>query len=167
MNHKPVKITVATVTYNAVGVLQRTLDSVAAQNYAHVEHLIIDGNSHDGTLALFQHYQENNSRAGVIHEVNAISEPDRGIYDAMNKALAMATGDYIVFLNAGDVFHSPDVLTRIAAAAGGMPAVIYGNTDIVDVSCATAALHRRAASRGTASCTECSCATRHSSHAAT
>ena len=50
----------------------------------------------------------------------------------MNKALAMATGDYIVFLNAGDVFHSPDVLTRIAAAAGGMPAVIYGNTDIVD-----------------------------------
>ena len=82
MNHKPVKITVATVTYNAVGVLQRTLDSVAAQNYAHVEHLIIDGNSHDGTLALFQHYQENNSRAGVIHEVNAISEPDKGIYDA-------------------------------------------------------------------------------------
>ena len=76
MNHKPVKITVATVTYNAVGVLQRTLDSVAAQDYAHVEHLIIDGNSHDGTLALFQHYQENNSRAGVIHEVNAISEPD-------------------------------------------------------------------------------------------
>ena len=132
MNHKPVKITVATVTYNAVGVLQRTLDSVAAQDYAHVEHLIIDGNSHDGTLALFQHYQENNSRAGVIHEVNAISEPDKGIYDAMNKALAMATGDYIVFLNAGDVFHSPDVLTRIAAAAGGMPAVIYGNTDIVD-----------------------------------
>ena len=88
MNHKPVKITVATVTYNAVSVLQRTLDSVAAQNYAHVEHLIIDGNSHDGTLALFQHYQANNSRAGVIHEVNAISEPDRGIYDAMNKALA-------------------------------------------------------------------------------
>ena len=58
MNHKPVKITVATVTYNAVGVLQRTLDSVAAQNYAHVEHLIIDGNSHDGTLALFQHFQK-------------------------------------------------------------------------------------------------------------
>ena len=135
MNHKPVKITVATVTYNAVGVLQRTLDSVAAQDYAHVEHLIIDGNSHDGTLALFQHYQENNSRAGVIHEVNAISEPDKGIYDAMNKALAMATGDYIVFLNAGDRLHGPDTLQKAFAPLAGtspLPAVVYGETDLVD-----------------------------------
>ena len=66
MNHKPVKITVATVTYNAVGVLQRTLDSVAAQNYAHVEHLIVDGNSQDGTMELVHHYQGRNSNAARI-----------------------------------------------------------------------------------------------------
>lgn len=132
MTHNPIKITVATVTYNAVNVIDRTLASVAEQDYPCVEHIIVDGNSHDGTMAAFQRYQEHNSRADVRHEVNAVSEPDKGIYDAMNKALGMATGDYIVFLNAGDVFHSPDVLSRIAACAGEKPAVIYGNTDIVD-----------------------------------
>lgn len=128
----PVKITVATVTRNAAAELKRTLDSVASQDYAHVEHIIIDGNSQDDTLALFHHYQESNSRAAVRHEVSALSEPDKGIYDAMNKALAMATGGYIVFLNAGDTFHSPAVLSRIAAETHGSPAVIYGDTDIVD-----------------------------------
>ena len=132
MKHAPVKITVATVTYNAVNVIDRTLASVAEQDYPYVEHIIVDGNSHDGTLTAFQRYQEHNSRASVRHEVNAVSEPDKGIYDAMNKALGMATGEYIVFLNAGDVFHSPRVLSNIAACAVERPAVIYGNTDIVD-----------------------------------
>lgn len=127
----PVKITVATVTYNAVNVVERTLTSVATQDYPYVEHLIIDGNSHDGTLAIFQRYQEKNSRTNVPHEVNAISEPDKGIYDAMNKALKMATGDYVVFLNAGDTFHDSYVLSHIAHCAETNPAVIYGNTDIV------------------------------------
>lgn len=128
---KPIKFTVATVTYNAAHVIERTLHSVEEQDYPHVEHLIIDGNSHDGTLAAFMRYQERNSQ-NPIHEVNAISEADRGIYDAMNKALDMATGDFIIFLNAGDKFHSPHTLSQAAAAATGNDGVIYGHTDIVD-----------------------------------
>lgn len=128
---KPVKFTVATVTYNAAEVIKRTLDSVEEQDYPYVEHIIVDGNSHDGTIAEFMHYQERNARE-ARHEVYAVSEPDKGIYDAMNKALKMATGDFIVFLNAGDRFHSPDVLSRIAAHAGKDTGVVYGDTDIVD-----------------------------------
>ena len=125
-----IKFTVATVTYNAAAVIKRTLDSVGEQDYPYVEHLVIDGNSHDGTVAEFLHYQERNARE-ARHEVNAVSEPDKGIYDAMNKALAMATGDFIIFLNAGDRFHSPDVLSRIAACADGDTGVISGDTDTV------------------------------------
>ncbi len=128
---KPVKFTVATVTYNAADVIKRTLDSVEEQDYPYVEHIIVDGNSHDGTLAEFLHYQERNARE-ARHEVNAISEPDKGIYDAMNKALQMATGDFIIFLNAGDKFHAPDVLSKVAACANEDTGVIYGDTDIVD-----------------------------------
>lgn len=130
--NKPAKITVATVTYNAADVIERTIESVEEQDYPHVEHLIIDGNSHDGTLTAFLHYQERNARKPGSHEVNAVSEPDKGIYDAMNKALRMATGDFIVFLNAGDKFHSPHVLSQIAACANDNVGVIYGETDIVD-----------------------------------
>lgn len=140
----PVKITVATVTYNAAALIERTLESVERQTYPHVEHLIIDGNSHDGTLTAFMHYQERNARGASSHEVAAVSENDRGIYDAMNKALAMATGDYIVFLNAGDTFHSPDVLARIAACAADDVGVICGDTDIVD-SAGRFLRHRRLA----------------------
>ncbi len=130
-----IKITVATVTYNAAREIGRTIRSVETQDYPYVEHLIIDGNSHDGTLELVHHYQERNSVARVPHEVNCLSEPDKGLYDAMNKAIDMATGRYIVFLNAGDCFHAPDTLTRIAAVAAASPeapAVIYADTNLVD-----------------------------------
>ena len=69
-----IKFTVATVTYNAANVIKRTLDSVEEQDYPYVEHLMIDGNSHDGTVAEFLHYQERNARE-ARHEVNAVSEP--------------------------------------------------------------------------------------------
>ena len=126
------KITVATVTYNAVDVIERTLESVEEQDYPHVEHIIVDGNSHDGTIEAVMHYQERGSREGHPHEIAAISEPDRGIYDAMNKALKAATGDFIVFLNAGDKFPSPTTLSSVAALIDDDTAVIYGDTDIVD-----------------------------------
>lgn len=140
MSEPPLKITVATVTYNAAAQIGRTIASVEAQDYPHVEHLIIDGNSQDDTLAAVHHYQERNSVASVQHEINCLSEPDDGLYDAMNKALDMATGDYIVFLNAGDTLHSPTTLSHVAAVArqaktgrrGKLPAVIYGDTDLVD-----------------------------------
>ena len=128
----PLKMTVATVTYNAADLLERTLRSVESQTYPFVEHLIIDGNSTDGTLALLHHYQERNSQRELPHEIEIISENDNGLYDAMNKALQMATGDYILFLNAGDKLHSTETLQKAAALGGEGVGVIYGDTDIVD-----------------------------------
>ncbi len=132
----PLKITIATVTWNAASLIERTIHSVEQQTYAHVEHLIVDGNSSDNTLQLVHHYQERNSRAQVRHEIVCISEPDRGLYDAMNKALSMATGHYILFLNAGDTLHTANTLAQVAEAAQTtaptLPAVIYGHTHLVD-----------------------------------
>lgn len=128
------KITIATVTYNAAGLLERTLRSVAGQTYASIEHLIIDGNSTDDTLSLLHRYQELNTLAEHPHEISILSENDNGLYDAMNKALQMATGDYILYLNAGDKLHSDDIIERAVTAAACRPAVIYGDTFIVDNS---------------------------------
>ncbi len=131
----PLKITVATVTYNAEALIARTIKSVEQQTYAHIEHVIVDGNSQDETLQHVHHYQERNSVAAIHDEIVCISEPDEGLYDAMNKAIDLATGDYIVFLNAGDCFHSPDTLAKVAQAAqeaASLPAVIYGDTNLVD-----------------------------------
>ncbi|MBO7067203.1 MAG: glycosyltransferase [Bacteroidaceae bacterium] len=128
-------ITIATVTYNAEATLQRTLDSVMSQDYARIEHLIIDGLSTDKTLSLVQRYVEQNNNR---HQIRLSSEPDEGLYDAMNKALVQATGEYIVFLNAGDKLHSQDTISKVVECAGwrkgnnGNPAILYGETDLVD-----------------------------------
>lgn len=145
-----IKFTIATVCYNAGKLLQRTIASVEAQDYPAVEHLIVDGNSCDETLAHIHHYQERNSRSAVQHEIVCRSEPDKGLYDAMNKALGLATGHYVLFLNAGDKFHSPSTLSDIATQLrsayvaeneedskrpipiSNLPAVVYGHTDLVD-----------------------------------
>ena len=121
------RISIITITYNAARSLPRTLDSVASQTYPHVEHLIVDGASSDDTLSIAQRYQ-----ASSRHDVVVQSEPDGGLYDAMNKGLHKATGDYLVFLNAGDTLPRPDTLEVVAAHAASRPAVIYGDTDIVD-----------------------------------
>lgn len=126
------KITVATVIWNPGELLQRTLDSVAQQDYPHLQHVVVDGRSTDSTLETLHHYQEQNSLRAVPYEIDMLSEPDNGLYDAMNKAIGMAKGEYIVFLNAGDKFHSPSTLSAVAQCAEGQPAVIYGNTDVVD-----------------------------------
>lgn len=129
-----ISITVITVTYNAERVIERTIESVLRQRHAAIEHLIIDGASKDKTLTLARSYKERSDRANNGHQVNIVSEPDHGIYDAMNKGLKLATGDYVVFLNAGDTFHSDNTLVSISQLADSnpRPAVIYGNTDIVD-----------------------------------
>lgn len=134
------KFTIATVTYNAAALIERTIHSVELQNYPAVEHLIVDGNSHDDTLTHIHHYQERNSRAAVRHEIVCSSEPDEGLYDAMNKAIEMATGQYILFLNAGDTLPAADTLTRVAQAImqsrskanGVWPAIAYADTNMVD-----------------------------------
>lgn len=130
-----IKISVITCTYNAARELQRTVDSVLEQSYAKVEHLIIDGQSKDATLDIARRYKNESDEAAQGHEVVLLSESDNGLYDAMNKALRMATGDYLVYLNAGDIFPSDNTLEMVADSVGEdetLPAVLYGDTDIVD-----------------------------------
>ena len=121
------KISIITVTYNADSVLKRTLDSVKAQSWQQIEHLIIDGASKDETISMAETY-----KAQCPYEVVILSEPDKGLYDAMNKGLRLATGDYLVFLNAGDTLHAADTLETIVRSAQPLPGVLYGDTAITD-----------------------------------
>ena len=116
-------ISVITVTYNAAKELPATLESLAAQTFSDFEHLIIDGASSDDTLAIARK---------MSPKARIVSEPDKGLYDAMNKGLRTAKGDYILFLNAGDAFHAPDSLQAYADAAGPDVDIIYGDTIVVD-----------------------------------
>ncbi len=130
-----IRITYVTITYNAAKVLQRTLDSVLAQDYPNIEHLIIDGASTDDTLKIVDDYIARSNAAENGHQIQVSSEPDKGIYDAMNKGLRSMTGDYVCYLNAGDFLPATDTASRIAQqveASGNTPAVLYGDTDIVD-----------------------------------
>lgn len=130
-----IKFTIVTCTFNAEHELQRTLDSVFHQSYADVEHLILDGLSSDRSVEMAQTYKQRSDEARTGHEVVVCSERDSGLYDAMNKGIARATGDYIVFLNAGDTFPSEATLEHIAHSIGdgeALPGVIYGDTDIVN-----------------------------------
>ena len=130
-----IKFTIVTCTFNAEHELQRTLDSVFRQSYADVEHLILDGLSHDRSVEMAQTYRQRSDEARTGHEVVVCSERDSGLYDAMNKGIARAAGDYIVFLNAGDTFPSEATLEHIAHSIGdgeALPGVIYGDTDIVN-----------------------------------
>ncbi len=129
-----IKFSIITCTFNAAGVLQRTLDSVRHQTYGDVEHIIIDGLSKDDTVKMATAYKEKSAKDETEHEITIISEKDSGLYDAMNKGIRHATGTYIVFLNAGDAFPKDDTLENIAASlADGetLPGVLYGDTDIV------------------------------------
>ena len=124
--HNP-KFSIVTVTYNAGKVLEDTIQSVVSQTYQQIEYLIVDGGSKDNTLNIANQYK------GHIHRI--ISEPDKGLYDAMNKGIRMATGDYLCFLNAGDKLHGSDTLQLVADSLEELkelPDVIYGETAIVD-----------------------------------
>lgn len=102
------KITIITVCFNAAATIKKTLDSIASQTYPNIEHIVIDGNSNDGTLEIL--------RANETQFSTLLSEPDNGVYDAMNKGLRIATGDIIGFLNADDFFSHQHVVSRIASA---------------------------------------------------
>lgn len=132
-----IKFTIITCTYNAASVLQPTLDSIREQTWGQIEHLIIDGASKDDTLRLAEAYRQRSEAEETEHDIRIISEPDRGLYDAMNKGLRMATGDYVVFLNAGDSLPNANTLEIISndvneRSDGKLPAVLYGDTNIVD-----------------------------------
>lgn len=124
--HLTPRFTIITVTYNAGKVLDDTIQSVISQTYHHIEYIIVDGASKDNTLQVIDRYRNR------IQKV--ISEPDHGLYDAMNKGMKWATGDYICFLNAGDSFHEDDTLLRMVHSIHGneLPDILYGETAIVD-----------------------------------
>lgn len=118
------KISIVTVAYNAAATIADTLASVAAQTGADLEHIVVDGASKDATMAIVAAHEHSRLRW--------ISEPDRGLYDAMNKGIAMATGDYIGFLNADDFFCRVDAVHRIATRATSRPDAVSFGIAIVD-----------------------------------
>lgn len=125
-NHPTPKFSVITVCYNAEATLEDTIQSVISQTYHHVEYIIVDGASKDRTLDIVNRYRD---RIAVV-----VSEPDKGLYDAMNKGIRLATGDYLCFLNAGDSFHEDDTLQQMVHSIHTLqlPDVLYGETELVD-----------------------------------
>lgn len=124
MNIKTPKISVITVVYNGELLIKKTIQSVLNQTYDNVEYLIIDGESKDKTIEIVQEYKE--------QITNWISEPDKGLYDAMNKGLKMATGDFVLFMNAGDAFYSEKVLENAFAKYDAETDVLYGEVMMVN-----------------------------------
>lgn len=113
------KVSVVTVNFNMAAELARTFDSVLAQDYANLEYVVIDGGSSDGSREIIERYGPRLSYW--------ISEPDRNLYDGMNKGVAAATGDWVLFMNAGDRFAAPDVLTRIFSVPHEGADILYGH----------------------------------------
>lgn len=99
------KISIITVCYNAIDYLQITIESVLSQTYKEIEHIIIDGGSNDGSVDLLKKYS---------HLNKVVSEPDNGIYDAMNKGIKLVTGEWVLFLNAGDRLYNCDTIDSLA-----------------------------------------------------
>lgn len=117
------KISIITVVFNGEKVLQRTIDSILYQNFKDIEYIIIDGNSKDRTKEIIEGNKNTISKW--------ISEPDNGLYDAMNKGLRMANGEYILFLNAGDQFYENNTISKIFELNYDAD-IYYGETMIVD-----------------------------------
>jgi glycosyltransferase involved in cell wall biosynthesis len=117
------KISVITITYNAEAVLERTLRSVLMQSYPHKEYILIDGNSKDKTIEIIKRN---------AHYIDFwLSEPDTGIYDAMNKGIAQASGDYLIFMNAGDTFYEDTTLEKIFIE-NTQADIYYGEAQMID-----------------------------------
>lgn len=118
------KLTIITVTFNAQNDLERTLKSVISQTYfPQIEYIVIDGGSKDATLSIIKKYES--------HLSKWISEPDKGIYDAMNKGLALASGEWINFMNAGDIFVNERVVENVFQENITNADIVYGNYVIV------------------------------------
>lgn len=118
------KISIITIVFNGERTIRDTIESVLNQDYNDIEYIIIDGKSKDKTMEIIASYEKRIAKV--------ISEPDNGIYDAMNKGLRLATGDIIGILNADDFYASPIVLSKVAAAIkGGDVEAVYGNLQYV------------------------------------
>lgn len=116
---KNIKITIITICYNCVNEIEKTILSVISQTYTNIEYIIIDGLSTDGTIEIVNKYKP---RIAYY-----ISEKDRGIYDAMNKGILAASGDYLIFMNAGDSFVNNKILENVANSVDFNEDIIYGS----------------------------------------
>lgn len=119
------KISVVTITYNSAATLRDTIESVLSQNYQDIEYLIIDGGSTDETIPIIKSFSD--------ERIKWISEPDKGIYDAMSKGKRMATGDVVGVLNSDDFYPDKEVLHRVADAfSDNNVDAVYGDLKYVD-----------------------------------
>ncbi|WMI68457.1 glycosyltransferase family 2 protein [Mangrovimonas sp. YM274] len=118
-------VSIITINYNNVLELKNTFESVFSQNYQDFEYIVIDGGSTDGSKALIEQYSD---------QIDYwVSEPDMGIYDAMNKGIAKGSGDYLYFLNSGDTFYNAEVLDHITKLLDSKKTdIIYGNVNDVN-----------------------------------
>ncbi|MBD2703690.1 glycosyltransferase [Spirosoma sp. BT702] len=110
-------VSIITITYNAEQFLERTIQSLVAQQAIDYEYIIVDGASKDGTLDIVGNYEQ--------YVTRWVSEPDKGLYDAMNKGLALATGKYVWFMNAGDELHDTQTLPNLLARIKATQADVY------------------------------------------
>ena len=119
------KFSIITVTFNAAKTLEATIQSILNQNYSNIELIIVDGKSTDATLNIIKKYESNIK--------TWISEPDKGLYDAMNKGMKLASGDYIWFMNAGDEIYAQDTLSRITEMCSEQD-IFYGEMMLIDAT---------------------------------
>lgn len=120
-------VSIITITYNAAQWLERTMKSVLAQTCTDYEYIIVDGASKDGTLDIIKRLEPLfNGR------LSWETEPDKGLYDAMNKGIARAKGDFVWFINAGDEIYAPDTLAHVVTTATHNTDIIYGKACIVN-----------------------------------
>lgn len=117
---------IITVVFNGEALLPGTIESVRQQTYPHIEYIIVDGASKDGTLEIIR------KAAETMPNLKWISERDKGLYDAMNKGLRMATGDFVWFMNGGDHLHAADTVEKAAACVTETTDVLYGETLLVN-----------------------------------
>ena len=120
------KITIVTTTYNSASTLRDTMESVLAQTHKDIEYWVIDGGSEDDTLGLIKEYEHR-----FCGKMKWISEPDNGLYDALNKGISRATGDVVGILNSDDFYTSPTVLEQVAAGFSDDVDAVYGDIHFV------------------------------------
>jgi glycosyltransferase involved in cell wall biosynthesis len=115
------KVTILTICFDRVQTIERCIQSVLKQDYPNIEYLVIDGNSSDGTQAVVEKYQD--------HITHYISEPDNGMYDAINKGLALATGDIVGLMHSDDEFYDSLVVSKIVSAFNASKVIdgVYGD----------------------------------------
>ncbi|MDB5062849.1 MAG: glycosyl transferase [Mucilaginibacter sp.] len=116
-------LSVITIVYNNVRDIERTMLSVLSQTYQQIEYIVVDGASTDSTLDIIKRYENRIARL--------ISEEDKGIYDAMNKGLKLATGDYVIFMNSGDEFYANHTVEKVFASADNAD-IYYGETEMIN-----------------------------------